>query len=117
MVDFLYTKYLYKNKKFMNITNYLEKWLIYVLYGISILTILDTCNGCILKKEVTRTKKEVVKLQNKVDTLSKEIINRKEIEEILENDKWEFLILEELSDKEHIPINELKYKKKKEQNE
>ncbi len=63
-----------------NLNNGLNNGLIYVLYIICILTVLDACNGCNIKKELTRTKKEIVKLQNEIDSLKHSTYNKKELD-------------------------------------
>jgi len=101
----------------MNILNNLEKWVTYCIYGVFILTFINTCNSCSNSRNQVKLKKEIINQQKEIDSLSKEIINEKKMEKILEDYMWEFLIIEELSDKQHIPINEFRVRKNKEQNE
>lgn len=72
--------------------------------------------GC-SNKQLAKTNKLVTEnntiLVNKVDSLININVSKKEISDMMESTMWKFLELEELSDKNHIPINELKYKDKK----
>ena len=90
----------------------LEKWIIYGFYLMFILTFINTCNSCSRNKDQVRLKKEIINQQKEIDSLSNEIVNEKEMKKMLDDNMWKFLELEELSDKNHIPINELKYKDK-----
>lgn len=103
----------------MKILENLNKYVVYGIYGMFLMTVLNTCNGCSTAKENTKLRKEVTVLSSEVDSLSKMVINipvetatKKEIEDIVDNKMWKFLELEELSDKNNIPINELKHKDK-----
>tara|TARA_Y100000389_G_scaffold123694_1_gene121026 strand:+ start:1020 stop:1340 length:321 start_codon:yes stop_codon:yes gene_type:complete len=48
-----------------------------------------------------------------VSSLEQKTLDSKKAEDVMEKVMWKFLELEELSDKNHVPINELKYKDSK----
>jgi len=101
----------------MKIKEIVTKWSWQILAILFMLLYLG--KGCTSKKiakidkkidkthiELTQT---VDSLSSEISNLKKEIITEKEMESIM----WKFLELEELSDKQNIPINELKYKDSK----
>lgn len=101
----------------MNIFENLQKWVLYGIYGMFILTLLNTCNGCNRNKDQVRLKKEIILLQQEIDSLyfiinNLPIIDRDEMKKLLNDNMWKFLEIEELSDKNHIPINQFKHKDK-----
>jgi hypothetical protein len=79
-----------------------------------VLLLLILFRGCGVGNEVSRLNKKFTIIENKVDSLDKKVINEKILNKNLQNNMWDFLELEELSDKNKIPINQLKnerYKK------
>jgi hypothetical protein len=64
------------------------------------------CTNNKLAKHDAEQKQVIDSLIKVVDNLA----NKTEIDSIFEKKLWKFLELEELSDKNKIPINELKYK-------
>jgi len=52
----------------------IKSWVIYIFYGIFILTYLNTCNSCSRNKETKQMRMNITSLNNKVDSLSN-IIN------------------------------------------
>ena len=81
---------------------------------ILVLLLLILFRSCGIGSEVSRLNKKFTIIENKVDSLDKKVINEKILNKNLQNNMWDFLELEELSDKNKIPINQLKnerYKK------
>ena len=62
--------------------------------------------GCGTGTQVNSTEKKVDLLTHKVDSLSNIVVTQQEMIEVLENTTmWQTLVIEELSDKDHMPIN------------
>jgi PBP1b-binding outer membrane lipoprotein LpoB len=62
--------------------------------------------GCGTGTQVKSTEKKVETLTTKVDSLTKIVVTQDEMIDVLENTTmWQTLIIEELSDKDHMPIN------------
>jgi uncharacterized protein Yka (UPF0111/DUF47 family) len=81
---------------------------------ILILLLLVFFRSCGVGSDVSRLNKKIISIENKIDTLEKRSITEKVLNKNLQNNMWDFLELEELSDKNKIPINQLKnerYKK------
>ena len=64
--------------------------------------------SCGTGAEVARLDKKLITLESSVDSIHKEMLNKKNIKKEFDESMWKFLELEELSDKEKIPINKLK---------
>lgn len=58
----------------------LQKGLVWTLYIISVMSVLSYCNTCNIKKELTRTKKEVIKQQQEIDSLNSSIYSKEELD-------------------------------------
>ena len=90
----------------------------YAIIAMFVITALSFFKSCSSQKEDIRMKKEIIKLDHKMDSLYG-IIEAKTISEqqmktiIKETVSWETLTIEELSDKEHIPINHYRNEEKK----
>jgi PBP1b-binding outer membrane lipoprotein LpoB len=62
--------------------------------------------GCGTGTQVKSTEKKVETLTTKVDSLTKIVVTQDEMIDLLQNTTmWQTLIIEELSDKDHMPIN------------
>ncbi len=84
---------------------------VYVVYGFFFLSALSQCNSCSHNNENEKLRKEIVKMQAEVDTLTATVINTEEmIKLIKEVPAWKTLRIEEISDKERISINALEEK-------
>ena len=105
----------------MKFIELVKKWAWHIIAITFLLLWID--KGCTSKK-ISKTNKALAEnndiLVNKVDSLTtsinileETIVNESETRDIMDEVMWKFLELEELSDKNHIPINELKYKDKK----
>ena len=71
-----------------------------------ILILFIFLKGCGTGTQVKSTEKKVDQLTTKVDSLSNIVVTQQEMINILENTTmWQTLIIEELSDKDHMPIN------------
>ena len=84
---------------------------VYVVYGFFFLSALSQCNSCSHNKENQKLRKEITILQSELDTLTTTVVNTEEmIDLIKETPAWRTLEIEELSDKNRIPINSFKNK-------
>lgn len=71
-----------------------------------ILVLFIFLKGCGTGSQVKSTEKKVETLTTKVDSLTKIIVTQDEMIDVLQNTTmWQTLIIEELSDKDHMPIN------------
>jgi len=68
------------------------------------------CTSSKISKTNENINKKNVELVHSIDSLTKNTFSKKELKDEMEKIMWKFLELEELSDKNNIPINELKYK-------
>ncbi len=87
----------------------MEKFQKYLIPAIFVLGLLSFFKGCGTSTQVKSTSKEVEVLTKKVDSLSNIILTQEEmITLIKETPSWKTLEIEELSDKNHMPINHYK---------
>jgi len=78
----------------------------YLPYATFVLILFIFLKGCGTGTQVKSTEKKVDVLTNKVDSLSNIVVTQQEMIEVLENTTmWQTLVIEELSDKDHMPIN------------
>jgi PBP1b-binding outer membrane lipoprotein LpoB len=71
-----------------------------------VLVLFIFLKGCGTGTQVKSTEKKVDVLTTKVDSLSNIVVTQQEMIQVLENTTmWQTLIIEELSDKDHMPIN------------
>ena len=80
-----------------------EKYLPYITFVILLMILFRTCGT---GSQVNSNNKKVEILTSKVDSLSNIVVTQSEMIDVLENiTMWQTLIIEELSDKDHMPIN------------
>lgn len=98
-----------KIKKFVN------GWGTVITFALVIIIFFKTCNtNNTIRKSEEKINTNVHKVDSLVNKINKENINRDEmIELIKETPFWKSLELEELSDKNKIPINQLKNESEK----
>jgi PBP1b-binding outer membrane lipoprotein LpoB len=78
----------------------------YLPYATFVLILFIFLKGCGTGTQVKSTEKKVDVLTYKVDSLSNIVVTQQEMIEVLENTTmWQTLVIEELSDKDHMPIN------------
>ncbi len=78
----------------------------YLPYATFVLILFIFLKGCGTGTQVKSTEKKVDVLTHKVDSLSSIVVTQQEMIEVLENTTmWQTLVIEELSDKDHMPIN------------
>jgi PBP1b-binding outer membrane lipoprotein LpoB len=83
--------------------NTLQKYLPYATF---VLILFIFLKGCGTGSQVKSTDKKIEVLTQKVDSLSNIVITQEEMINTLENTAmWQTLVIEELSDKDHMPIN------------
>jgi PBP1b-binding outer membrane lipoprotein LpoB len=87
----------------------MEKIQKYLPLATFILILFIFLKGCGTSTQVKSTEKKVEQLNHKVDSLSTTVVNKDEMINILQSTTmWQTLIIEELSDKDHMPINHYK---------
>ncbi len=94
-----------KNMKFLH--DLAAKWLIYSIFGMFFLTLINTCNSCSHNSENTLMRKELIVLKNEIDSLDDVVLEYKNIVDSLpvkfqENDDEQtakFLYWERQADK------------------
>ena len=78
----------------------------YLPYATFVLILFIFLKGCGTGTQVKSTEKKVDVLTHKVDSLSNIVVTQQEMIGVLENTTmWQTLVIEELSDKDHMPIN------------
>lgn len=78
----------------------------YLPYATFVLILFIFLKGCGMGTQVKSTEKKVDVLTHKVDSLSNIVVTQQEMIGVLENTTmWQTLVIEELSDKDHMPIN------------
>jgi outer membrane murein-binding lipoprotein Lpp len=83
---------------------YIQK---YGLLIIIVLTLLALLNGCGANQKIS-------KLQKEIDSLSTKVVSQQQLMNAIKTTPaWKTLEIEELSDKEHIPINHYKNEEEK----
>ncbi len=84
----------------------MEKIQKYLPIATFVLILLIFLKGCGTGTQVKSTEKKVESLTTKVDSLTKIVVTQEEMIDVLHNTTlWQTLIIEELSDKDHMPIN------------
>ena len=84
----------------------MEKIQKYLPIATFVLILFIFLKGCGTGTQVKSTEKKVEILTEKVDSLSKIVVTQEEMIDVLQNTTfWQTLVIEELSDKEHMPIN------------
>jgi hypothetical protein len=93
-----------------NILNFIDQWGLRITFLLVLIVFMKTCttNG-----KVERVEKRITQKTEKLDSLLKTVDGKivtedKLIKLIKETPNWKTLELEELSDKNRIPINKLK---------
>ena len=79
-----------------------------------ILVLFIFLKSCGTGTQVKNNQKELESLNGKVDSLTKIVVTQEEMIGVLENTTlWQTLIIEELSDKDHMPINHYRRENRK----
>lgn len=79
-----------------------------------ILVLFIFLKSCGTGTQVKNNQKELESLNGKVDSLTKIVVTQEEMIGVLENTTlWQTLIIEELSDKDHMPINHYRSENRK----
>lgn len=87
----------------------IEKFTPYVILFFCFLTLFRTCGIGTQQKKINQ---RLDSIQTKLDSLNKITITEEKLKEKLETTvMWETLVLEELSDKQKMPINHYKNEK------
>ena len=89
----------------------IQKYLPIVTFVLVLFIFLKSCGT---GTQVKSTEKKVETLTTKVDSLTKIVLTQEEMIGVLENTTmWQTLIIEELSDKDHMPINHYRSESRK----
>jgi hypothetical protein len=89
----------------------MEKIKNYLPYVTLVLVLFTLIRSCGTGSELSRMNKNV---NQRLDSIEQSTVNKKELEEVLKNTPmWKTLEIEELSDKEHMPINHYKNEEEK----
>ena len=87
----------------------MEKLQKYLIPAILVIVLLSFFKGCGTSTQVKSTEKQVEVLTKKVDSLSNLVVTQEQLINIIkETPNWKTLEIEELSDKNHMPINHYK---------
>tara|TARA_R110000822_G_scaffold4903_2_gene21183 strand:+ start:5196 stop:5495 length:300 start_codon:yes stop_codon:yes gene_type:complete len=93
-----------------NVLAFIDKWGFRVLFPLFLIMFLKTCstNNNIEKAE-KNVSENIIRIDSLLNLMGKNILNREEMVFLIKNTpNWKTLELEELSDKNRIPINKLK---------
>jgi len=83
----------------------------YGMIIVLILSILMFFRTCSISNEQQKITKQVKAVEQKVDSIPSKFITKADVKQIMETTvSWESLVVEELSDKNKVPVNELRYK-------
>jgi len=92
----------------------MEKIQKYIPIVTLVLVLFIFLKSCGTGTQVKNNQKELETINNKVDSLSKIVVTQEEMITVLENTTlWQTLIIEELSDKDHMPINHYRSESRK----
>lgn len=90
----------------------MEKIKIYLPYITLVLVLFTLIRSCGVGSELSRMNKTV---NQRLDSVQNSTVTKKQLEETLKNTPmWKTLEIEELSDKDHMPINHYKNEEEKE---
>lgn len=76
-----------------------------------ILAILYVLKGCTSSK-ISKISDKIDANEKRIELLEKKVVGTHEVDSIVNDNMWKFLEIEELSDKNNIPVNALKRKEK-----
>ena len=76
-----------------------------------ILTLLYVAKGCTSSK-ISKISDKIDANEKRIELLEKKVVGTHEVDSIVNENMWKFLEIEELSDKNNIPVNALKRKEK-----
>jgi hypothetical protein len=83
--------------------NKIEKYLNYAIFAFLILVLFRTCG---VSSEIKRMRKDLETLNSKVQKMDSTSIKKNEMVKIIkETPNWKTLEIEELSDKNKVPVN------------
>jgi hypothetical protein len=83
--------------------NKIEKYLNYVIFAFTFLVLFRTCN---ISNDIKKMRQDVEKVSKQVNKLDSTSIKKPEMVRIIkETPNWKTLEIEELSDKNKVPVN------------
>ena len=93
-----------------NMLEFIDKWGFRVLFPLFLIMFLKTCTtNSNIEKAEKNVSENIIRIDSLLNLMGKNILNREEMVFLIKNTpNWKTLELEELSDKNRIPINKLK---------
>ena len=76
-----------------------------------ILALLYVLKGCTSSK-ISKISDKIDANEKRIELLEKKVVGTHDVDSIVNENMWKFLEIEELSDKNNIPVNALKRKEK-----
>lgn len=93
-----------------NVLAFIDKWGFRVLFPLFLIMFLKTCStNSNIEKAEKNVSENIIRIDSLLNLMGKNILSREEMVFLIKNTpNWKTLELEELSDKNRIPINKLK---------
>ena len=92
------------------VINFIDEWGFRIIFPLVIIMFLKTCttNNNIEKSEL-KLRQDIVKVDSLLKKINQDYVTEEKMIDLIKNTpNWKTLELEELSDKNRIPINKLK---------
>jgi hypothetical protein len=92
------------------VINFIDEWGFRIIFPLVIIMFLKTCttNNNIEKSEL-KLRQDIVKIDSLLKKINQDYVTEEKMIDLIKNTpNWKTLELEELSDKNRIPINKLK---------
>lgn len=92
------------------VINFIDEWGFRIIFPLVIIMFLKTCttNNNIEKSEL-KLRQDIVKIDSLLKKINQDYVTEEKMVDLIKNTpNWKTLELEELSDKNRIPINKLK---------
>jgi hypothetical protein len=93
-----------------NVLEFIDKWGFRMVFPLFLIMFLKTCStNSNIEKLEKKVSNDIIMVDSLLNIIDKNTINSEEMVFLIKNTpNWKTLELEELSDKERIPINKLK---------
>ena len=93
-----------------NVLEFIDKWGFRMIFPLFLIMFLKTCStSSNIEKLEKKVSNDIIMVDSLLNIIDKNTINSEEMVFLIKNiPNWKTLELEELSDKERIPINKLK---------
>jgi len=92
------------------IFSFIDEWGTRIMFPLVLIVFLKTCNtNNNIEKSETKVKEDLVKIDSLLKKINDDYVTQEKMIDLIKNTpNWKTLELEELSDKNRIPINKLK---------